>query len=845
MTTTNNSLPVNKQPLGDICIPLFVPDDPEWLWYVIKCLSFPTAKRFWVKGEAVDIETVRREWEARVFLPFVNRAMEGITCPETSEGDCIEYSARAGFVTWQPINPFYDETIPEGYVQPPFFLWQNILPSIIPDFIEEHAVNALGFTGYEDNDVLTALWAFPFFMNWFNEFAGGFPRFTVKVQGQGSVELHLLNVPLGGRCLITVDIELNPLDIINGITSGGFNMIELNKDVFAAPPELETVHIVEIDLTDDIEHTIYVTFLPTVNDSLDFINFGGGLRKIVLCGVTPIEESGAMDCIDVLDCIDNGDNESIASYAVANQALAAGVWTPLELPFNDGHLPFGWLQGQFSTSNNDSRFHWNGDDPIKVHITGNAEMASATGHIKQVAIVVNGITVAISRSAVVGIAQLSVSSDIYLHSGAYFEIQVLSVTAGNTVASNVIPRMTAHRIDRTGATGAQGNAGIPGNEGAQGTVPPELEYLFFENIITNTNIFLDDLEDMYTDSPQDINMNIPVIAPDDTEDIALCKALSAWVFLYVEAKKARLRGASFLNQVWDAMTDTMRDAYTLISGVIGWNPLESLFGCFVDNETALNALLDTDAINQVICCLWGELMDIALLTTSLEGAINACEASLVGTAHDLICMLQSDLNLQHTLNFYYLYGKALEDAVITPCACGGYSYIEYDFTVSDNGFTVAGGTYIPGTGFEGTPFDPGSGNSRSDITITKEFAGALPKEVAAGYVIDTYSDCGITGQTIKFFFDEAEIQGMGIGSVGVGDNQHRTYANSTHVTEGKVVDKMTVRINAARCDGNDALARIKKVRIWLDQTSQLTGTPSENAPLGTPPDGTTDMMWWQ
>lgn len=845
MTTTNNQLPVDKQPLGDICIPLFVPDDPEWLWYVIKCLSFPTAKRFWVKDEAVDIEAVRKEWENRVYIPFVNRALAGETCPEVAQGDCVEYNARAGFITWFPINPFYDSSIPSGYVQPPFFLWQNILPNIIPDFIEEFAVDALGFTGYENNDVLTALWAFPFFMNWFNEFSGGFPRFTVQVQGQGSVELHLLNVPLGGRCLITVDVEFNPLDIINGLVNEGFNMVELNKDVFAAPPELESVHIVEIELPDNAQHTIHVTFLPTVNDSFDFINFGGGLRKVVLCGVTPIGET-EMDCIDVLDCIEQDPLSAIALRRNSNLGLPGGVWTNItwdEVPvtgevYNSGGA---WLPDPTNIIIQHRHL-----EATKAHLSASAHLTSATASNKGIRIL-NEAGVTLAAEVVDGTNLiLNCSCDYEFQVGEHVTVQLFSATAGTALISAMPIRFSCHALGERGLTGAQGNAGVPGGTGATGTVPPELEYLFFENIITNTNIFLENLEDMYTDSPQDIDAAIPTLAPDDTQDIALCKALSAWVFTYVEAKKARIRGASFLNQVWGAMTDVMHDAYTLISGVIGWNPLEGVFGCVVDNETALAALLDADAVNQVICCLWGELMDIALLTTSLEGAINACENSLAGTAHDIICMLQSDLNLQHTLNFYYLYGKALTDDVITACACGGYSYIEYDFTISDWGFVGINAVYVAGVGWEGVEVDPDGDNiSRHNALIRKSYAGALPKAVAAGYVMDAVTDCGLSNQSIDYYLDDVNIQGMGIGGVSQGNDQHRTFANSTHVTVGKVLDALEFRLSGSKCNGEPALMRWKKVRLWLDQTSQLTGTPSENAPLGTVPNGTTDMIWWE
>lgn len=845
MTTTDNPLPANLQPQGDICIPLFVPDNQEWLWYVIKCLSFPTAKRFWKKERWEDVEIMRREWDARVYQPFLEKAMQGITCPETGEGDCIEYNGRAGFISWFPINPFYDSSIPSGYVQPPFFLWQNILPSWIPDFIEDFAVDQLGFTGYEDNDVLTMLWCFPFFMNWFNEFSGGFPRFTVKVQGEGSVELHLLNVPLGGRCLITVDVEFNPLDIINGLVSGGFNMAELNKDVFAAPPELETVHIVEIPLTDDIEHTIHVTFIPTVNARYDFINFGGGLRKVVLCGVIPIEET-TMDCIDILDCIDIGDNDTARYIRTSALGLAGGVWTFLGLQI--GATAHEWESPKYALVEGEiHRIEWLGEEVSKHHVSANVRLASGTASTHGIRIVhEDGTILAQQFEIATTVSSLNIDTDVQLAQNEYVYVQVFTGTAGSVSFTDVKPTVAIHRIDKTGATGAQGNPGIPGNEGSQGTVPPIIEYLFVEQIFENTQEWLDDLETQYTDSPQDIDPDIPIIAPDDIEAEALCKALAAWMRLYVEAKKARLRGLSLLHQVWEALTDAMGDIYYEVVNIIGWNPLPNLFGCSIDNQTAIAVLDDEVAINQYVCCLWSELKDIALLTTSLEGAVNACAASLAGNAGDIACMVQGDLNLEHTLNFYYLYGRALSLDLASICPCATQSYIEYDFTVSDWGFTSINGTWVNGVGWVGTVTEPSSGNYRARITITKEFLGALPIGWAGGMVFDALANCGIQGQLWEIQKDGLSV-GLGqIGNVTNGDNQHRVWTRSTSTPYQPVAfDTLIYDVNPACCGCGTGKGIITKARVWLDGGSPVQGIETETYPQGLPPNGSSSLDWWQ
>lgn len=97
MTTTKNRLPIELQPVGQICVPLFVPDDSEWLWLAAKCLSFPTAKRFWQDKDDGNTDTMIAEWQARVYLPFVDRISNGVLCEGSLVTcqdivDCIETS---------------------------------------------------------------------------------------------------------------------------------------------------------------------------------------------------------------------------------------------------------------------------------------------------------------------------------------------------------------------------------------------------------------------------------------------------------------------------------------------------------------------------------------------------------------------------------------------------------------------------------------------------------------------------------------------------------------------------------------------------------------------------------
>lgn len=84
--------------------------------------------------------------------------------------------------------------------------------------------------------------------------------------------------------LVSVDNPVDLGDIIAGIIGEGIESIDLNQDIISLPPETATEIIIEVEIATEGEHTLYIYFLPTVDDSLIPLNFGGGLREISLCG---------------------------------------------------------------------------------------------------------------------------------------------------------------------------------------------------------------------------------------------------------------------------------------------------------------------------------------------------------------------------------------------------------------------------------------------------------------------------------------------------------------------------------------------------------------------------------
>jgi hypothetical protein len=244
-------------------------------------------------GAALFYAEMSAEKEIRHLLPLM-QAMEYIGNPEYAaclginaieENECKDFAPFAPFIGYAPQNPYNDpELVPSGYFTPPFRLWSQF-ETILPDWVDEWLGGLIDWaTGYQQGDVVVDISSLPLLANWQDLLTNGLPRIEINVTGSGEVELHLLAFPLGGRLLVTVDIEPNLADIFNGIIGGDVRIIELNREVFGIPPETDLTVIEEVAVSGAGAHTIYLTFIPTVDAEIVPVNFGGGLRKIVLCG---------------------------------------------------------------------------------------------------------------------------------------------------------------------------------------------------------------------------------------------------------------------------------------------------------------------------------------------------------------------------------------------------------------------------------------------------------------------------------------------------------------------------------------------------------------------------------
>lgn len=169
--------------------------------------------------------------------------------------DCYRIPLDDPRIEWLPNDPFRTPNlIPDGYIFPPWY--------IAPQ------VNVIGASA---GDVCTDMSRITAIFGWHLQYS--VPRFRLSLAGSGVVRLHFVNVLQGGLASIQVDADLLQLQFL-----------DLWKDVTSIPPETSQVIVIELVLNADVEHIIDVQMLPRVDDSIFPLGFGGGIRRIEVCG---------------------------------------------------------------------------------------------------------------------------------------------------------------------------------------------------------------------------------------------------------------------------------------------------------------------------------------------------------------------------------------------------------------------------------------------------------------------------------------------------------------------------------------------------------------------------------
>lgn len=267
-------------------------------------------------------------------IQVVANFLKGLHCPPplVSE-ECTTYQTYANFIGYRPTNPYIQpDEVPDGYLTQPFLV---------------NGENGNNFPGYEHFDVIVPFDSITFDVNFFEEIAGQLPTITVMVQGEGNVNIRFLTNVQGGLAVVTLDNPPNLLDILAGIVTGSENIVDLNQDLVSLPPETAKEIIFPQPVTGPGIHTVYIVFLPILDDSLIPVRFGGGFRGVELCGFLPEGDMGIQnirfeacnlevqqpngDWIIVpgwenwLDCVPGGGGGGVAAMKATSYTIELGA----------------------------------------------------------------------------------------------------------------------------------------------------------------------------------------------------------------------------------------------------------------------------------------------------------------------------------------------------------------------------------------------------------------------------------------------------------------------------------------------------------------------------------------
>jgi hypothetical protein len=295
-------IPDNLDPNGDICIPVSIPNDYEYISIFRRHIADLLLDRVWERDEDNSALVVREIWKERTYVPLIDSLInleECGTCSDTL-ASCFHVGTTSEGFKFYPNDPFTNEvseTIGFGYT---WRRWEDTDAENSEFFqsLEDHISNAFG---YYPNDCIvfpSQIADFAFlniaeFISLLTFQTFPFPYVQFDLEGQGEIEIELVNFPLGCSVLLIPDMELSWQGLIDAIIEiidldgelpSGWVFTELNRDLLQIPPETAATQSQEIQFSSNGTHNLTVIFMPRLNDEFPFFFPFGGIREIELCG---------------------------------------------------------------------------------------------------------------------------------------------------------------------------------------------------------------------------------------------------------------------------------------------------------------------------------------------------------------------------------------------------------------------------------------------------------------------------------------------------------------------------------------------------------------------------------
>lgn len=221
---------------------------------------------------------LKSDWtdaEIAVLDDWRNRAAQELmllgNCGQEVGYGCRDVPSDSSGLVWYPVNPYIEpDTIPEGYIEPPF------------DIVDANLLTNL--LGFQVGDVLVPFLSLPFF-GWSPDLT--VPSIRWEFTGKGELEVHLLRIPQGGLAFITIDdnlINTTVIDLSSVALLDFESWIEAIIGIFPqfAGESLFAENITEFQFETDGAHSVEIRFFPKLGGN-EILGFGGGFRKLTWC----------------------------------------------------------------------------------------------------------------------------------------------------------------------------------------------------------------------------------------------------------------------------------------------------------------------------------------------------------------------------------------------------------------------------------------------------------------------------------------------------------------------------------------------------------------------------------
>lgn len=225
-------------------------------------------------------------------------------------------------------------------------------------------------------------------------------------------------------------------------------------------------------------------------------------------------------------------------------------------------------------------------------------------------------------------------------------------------------------------------------------------------------------------NPDSVNPNTPndFYSGDDSDDRldALCTACKIYVYSYAENWS---NIASSVLQIANlvALATRLLPVGGIIAGVI-------VKGLAYLTEIALNAMQDESALDDIVCCMYNNLIGTALLSGNFETSLDGCSFTVGSNQAIARDIIGSDLDqFGNWLSFINQLGNSyvLAEVGVSDCPCGEPWSATFDFTIDDQSWEYVLGPpsstpraeYVSSTGWTSNSYNVGAVNTRKEIRI--------------------------------------------------------------------------------------------------------------------------------